>query len=135
MRLISMEKGGNLSSVYSRLVKAVTEVGKKVRFSRHQRLGFLTFCPTNLGTTIRASVHARFPKLSEDYARFEEIAAMYNLQIRGTKGEHSESVGGVYDISNKRRLGLSEREVVFEMRNGVLELIKQEKQLQGGTVA
>ncbi|XP_003402706.2 arginine kinase-like [Bombus terrestris] len=80
MRLISMEKGGNLSSVYSRLVKAVTEVGKEIRFSRHRRFGFLTFCPTNLGTTIRASVHIRLPKLSENYARFEEIANMYHLQ-------------------------------------------------------
>ena len=133
MRLISMEKGGNLSSVYARLVKAVTEVGKKLEFSPHRRLGFLTFCPSNLGTTIRASVHARLPKLSEDYARFEEIANMYHLQIRGTRGEHSESEEGIYDISNKRRLGLTEREVVFEMRNGVLELIKQEKQLQGDT--
>ncbi|XP_017877076.1 arginine kinase-like isoform X2 [Ceratina calcarata] len=131
LRLISMEKGGNLSSVYARLVKAATEVGKKLKFSRHRRLGYLTFCPTNLGTTIRASVHAKFPKLSEDFPRFEEIANMYNLQIRGTRGEHSESEGGVYDISNKRRLGLTEREVVSEMRNGVLELIKQEKQLQG----
>ncbi|XP_034189731.1 arginine kinase [Osmia lignaria lignaria] len=133
LRLISMEKGGNLSSVYARLVKAVTEVGKKLEFSPHRRLGFLTFCPSNLGTTIRASVHARLPKLSEDYARFEEIANMYHLQIRGTRGEHSESEEGIYDISNKRRLGLTEREVVFEMRNGVLELIKQEKQLQGDT--
>lgn len=131
LRLISMEKGGNLSSVYARLVNAATEVGKKLKFSRHRRLGYLTFCPTNLGTTIRASVHAKFPKLSEDFARFEEIANMYNLQIRGTRGEHTESEGGVYDISNKRRLGLTEREVVFEMRNGVLELIKQERQLQG----
>lgn len=82
LRLISMEKGGNLSSVYARLVKAVTEVGKKLEFSPHRRLGFLTFCPSNLGTTIRASVHARLPKLSEDYARFEEIANMYHLQVR-----------------------------------------------------
>lgn len=82
MRLISMEKGGNLSSVYSRLVKAVTEVGKEIRFSRHRRFGFLTFCPTNLGTTIRASVHICLPKLSENYARFEEIANMYHLQVR-----------------------------------------------------
>ncbi|XP_076282454.1 arginine kinase isoform X2 [Lasioglossum baleicum] len=82
MRLISMEKGGNLSSVYARLVGAVTEVGKKLKFSRNRRLGFLTFCPTNLGTTIRASVHARLPKLSADYPRFEEIANMYHLQER-----------------------------------------------------
>lgn len=55
----------------------------------------------------------------------------WNIQIRGTSGEHTESVGGVYDISNRRRLGLTEREVVSEMRNGVLEMIKHEKQLQG----
>lgn len=55
---------------------------------------------------------------------------MLNIQIRGTRGEHTESEGGVYDVSNKRRLGVTEREVVSEMRNGVLEMIKQEKQLE-----
>ncbi|XP_043583609.1 arginine kinase-like [Bombus pyrosoma] len=62
---------------------------------------------------------------------FDVISLLFlAVMIRGTKGEHTESEGGIYDISNKRRLGLTEREVVFEMRNGVLELIKQEKQLQ-----
>lgn len=82
MRLISMQKGGDLAAVYARLVKGATEVGKKLPFSRHRRLGYLTFCPTNLGTTIRASVHARFPKLNTNLERFQEIANMYNLQVR-----------------------------------------------------
>lgn len=82
MRLISMERGGNLAAVYGRLVKAVQEIEKKLEFQRHRRLGFLTSCPTNLGTTIRASVHVRLPKLSADYRRFEEIAAMHGLQVR-----------------------------------------------------
>lgn len=82
MRLISMEKGGNLTSVYSRLVEGVSKVQKKLEFSRHPRLGYLTFCPTNLGTTIRASVHIRLPKVSADFPRFEQIADMYNLQVR-----------------------------------------------------
>lgn len=77
-----MQKGGDLASVYARLVKGVTEVGKKLPFSRHRRLGYLTFCPTNLGTTIRASVHAQFPKLNANLERFKEIANMYNLQVR-----------------------------------------------------
>lgn len=50
-------------------------------------------------------------------------------QIRGTSGEHTESEGGIYDISNKRRLGLTENEALQEMKNGILELIKQEEQL------
>lgn len=58
---------------------------------------------------------------------------MLNIQIRGTRGEHTESEGGVYDVSNKRRLGVTEREVVSEMRNGVLEMIDQTGEATGGT--
>lgn len=54
---------------------------KRLPFSHHNRLGFLTFCPTNLGTTIRASVHIQLPKLAADKAKLEEIAGKYNLQV------------------------------------------------------
>jgi len=89
----------------------------------------LTFCPTNLGTTIRASVHIALPKLAANYAKLEEVAAKYSLQVRGTRGEHTEAEGGVYDISNKRRLGLTEFQAVKEMQDGILELIKIEKSM------
>lgn len=59
LRIISMQPGGNLGQIYSRLVNAVNEIEKRLPFSHHDRLGFLTFCPTNLGTTIRASVHIK----------------------------------------------------------------------------
>lgn len=95
-------------------------------FSRDDRLGFLTFCPTNLGTTIRASVHIQLPKLAADKAKLDAIAAKFNLQVRGTRGEHTESEGGVYDISNKRRMGLTEYQAVREMQDGILEMIKME---------
>lgn len=65
----------------------------------------------------------------QDYAKLEEIAGKYNLQVRGTSGEHSESIGGIYDISNKRRLGLTEFQAVKEMSDGIAELIKIEKSL------
>ncbi|ORC88155.1 putative arginine kinase [Trypanosoma theileri] len=127
LRIISMQKGGNLKEVFSRLVEGANAIEKKVKFLRDDRLGFLTFCPTNLGTTIRASVHIKLPKLGADRKKLEEVAAKYNLQVRGTAGEHSESHGGVYDISNKRRLGLSEYDAVKEMQDGILELIKAEE--------
>ncbi|CBH14250.1 arginine kinase [Trypanosoma brucei gambiense DAL972] len=127
LRIISMQKGGNLKEVFGRLVKAVNIIEEKVEFSRDDRLGFLTFCPSNLGTTIRASVHIKLPKLGADRAKLEEVAAKYNLQVRGTAGEHSDSPDGIYDISNKRRLGLSEYEAVKEMQDGILELIKLEQ--------
>ena len=81
LRIISMQKGGDLATAYARLVRAVTKIGEKFAFSRHQRIGFLTFCPTNLGTTVRASVHICIPKLSADRKKLENVANMYNLQV------------------------------------------------------
>ncbi|KAG1664054.1 Arginine kinase [Nymphon striatum] len=177
MRIISMQKGGNLKEVFGRLTnvkegsrnsrkierlpkvrqrvalcwkadevadgrlnhvwrikvplclkqKAVNQIEAKIPFSRDDRLGFLTFCPTNLGTTIRASVHIGLPKLAKDRTQLEAIAAKFNLQVRGTRGEHTESEGGVYDISNKRRMGLTEFQAVKEMQDGIIEMIKMEK--------
>lgn len=127
LRIISMQQGGDLKQVYSRMVSGVKEIEKKLPFSRDDRLGFLTFCPTNLGTTIRASVHIKLPKLAADKAKLDSIAAKYNLQVRGTRGEHTESEGGVYDISNKRRMGLTEYQAVREMQDGIQELIKLEQ--------
>ncbi|XP_022213801.1 arginine kinase isoform X2 [Drosophila obscura] len=129
LRIISMQQGGDLGQIYTRLVTAVNEIEKRVPFSHDDRLGFLTFCPTNLGTTIRASVHIKVPKLASNKAKLEEVAAKYNLQVRGTRGEHTEAEGGVYDISNKRRMGLTEYDAVKEMYDGINELIKLEKSL------
>eukprot|EP00745_Piridium_sociabile_P025161 TRINITY_DN39851_c0_g2_i1.p1 TRINITY_DN39851_c0_g2~~TRINITY_DN39851_c0_g2_i1.p1 ORF type:complete len:356 (+),score=108.65 TRINITY_DN39851_c0_g2_i1:122-1189(+) len=129
LRFISMQKGGNLGEVYTRLVDAITSLEKQLKFAHDDRLGYLTFCPTNLGTTLRASVHIRIPKLSAA-AHFNDFCAANNLQARGIHGEHTASVGGVYDISNKRRLGLSEIEAITEMKNGVMKIIEEEKRLQ-----
>lgn len=127
LRIISMQKGGDLKTIFGRLVNAVNTIQAKVPFSRDDRLGYLTFCPTNLGTTIRASVHIALPKLAADKAKLDAIAAKFNLQVRGTRGEHTESEGGVYDISNKRRMGLTEYQAVREMQDGIIEMIKLEK--------
>jgi len=126
LRLISMQKGGNLAEVYKRLVKAIESMEKKLTFAKKDNMGYLTFCPSNLGTTMRASVHIKIPKVSQ-MPDFKEICDKYHLQARGIHGEHTESVGGVYDISNKRRMGLTEFEAVTEMMRGVNEIIRLER--------
>lgn len=63
-----------------------------------------------------------------NYINFQLMYLQYCIpQVRGTAGEHTESVGGVYDISNKRRMGLTEFEAVKEMNDGIAELIKLER--------
>ncbi|KAK7079117.1 hypothetical protein SK128_023324 [Halocaridina rubra] len=117
MRIISMQKGGNLAEVYDRFVRAVTALGNRLPFSFSQRLGFLNFCPTNLGSAIRASVHVRLPMLGQDRNILEATADQFHLQVRGTSGEHSEAKDFIYDISNRRRLGLTEIEALQEIKS------------------
>jgi creatine kinase/arginine kinase len=129
LRIISMQKGGDIKAVFSRLVRAIQSIETKVPFSYSDHLGFITSCPTNLGTAMRASVHIALPKLSQDMEAFEAITDKYHLQIRGIHGEHSESEGGIYDISNRRRLGITEVRAVQDMYDGVVALIEAEKAL------
>jgi len=129
LRIISMQQGGNLAEVWKRLVNGLTTLEKKLTFAHHPKFGYITFCPTNLGTTLRASVHIRIPNLSQ-HKDFKSICEKLNLQPRGIHGEHSDSVGGVYDISNKRRMGLTEIQAVQEMRKGVQKIIELETTLK-----
>nr|XP_045618567.1 uncharacterized protein LOC123770574 [Procambarus clarkii] len=133
MRIISMQEGGDLGQVYDRFVRAVTALGDRLPFSFSQRLGFLNFCPTNLGSAIRASVHIRLPHLGSDIQRLEHTANQYNLQVRGTSGEHSETKDFTFDISNRRRLGLTEIEALKEMYDGVMEIIQLEHELESNS--
>lgn len=129
LRIISMQKGGDIKEVFTRLVHAIKSIETKVPFSYNNHLGYITSCPTNLGTAMRASVHIALPKLARDMEAFKAITDKHHLQIRGIHGEHSQSEGGVYDISNRRRLGITEVEAVQDMYDGVLALIEAEKML------
>ena len=129
LRIISMQQGGDILEVFTRLTTAISEIEKSVPFSYSDHLGYITSCPTNLGTAMRASVHIKLPKLAADMEAFKAITDRHHLQIRGIHGEHSQSEGGIYDISNKRRLGVTEVQCVQDMVDGVVELIEAEKSL------
>ncbi len=127
LRIISMQSGGDIKEVFTRLTTAISEIEKSIKFSYDEHLGYITSCPTNLGTAMRASVHIKLPKLGADMERFKAITNRHHLQIRGIDGEHSKSKGNIYDISNKRRLGVTEVQCVQDMVDGVRELIEVEK--------
>ena len=64
-------------------LQAVEAMEKKLSFAKREGLGYLTFCPSNLGTTLRASVHIKIPKLAAS-PEFKEFCDKYNIQARGT---------------------------------------------------
>jgi len=137
LRIISMQKGGDVTGVFERLVRGIQNVGKSVKdesgkeFMLHPSYGFLHSCPTNLGTGMRASVHIDLPGWTKEgvdklKARCEELS----LQPRGTRGESGGQTGCTYDISNKHRLGYSEVQLVQTMVDGVNTLYTEDLELQ-----
>ena len=127
-----MEKGADIGAVFTRLSIGAAAIENVAKFANDTHLGYITSCPTNLGTALRASVHIQLPKLGERMQEFQAIADQYHVQIRGIHGEHSESADHIYDISNKRRLGRSEVDLVQDMYDGVKAMIEAEKALAGG---
>lgn len=127
LRIISMQKGAGIAEVFKRLCDACAHIKTVCDFAHDEHLGYITSCPTNLGTALRASVHIKLPKLMKNKDKFNSIADQFHVQIRGIHGEHTETNDGIFDISNKRRLGRSEQELVQDMIDGVRALIEAEK--------
>eukprot|EP00092_Neocalanus_flemingeri_P007843 GFUD01008468.1.p1 GENE.GFUD01008468.1~~GFUD01008468.1.p1 ORF type:complete len:307 (-),score=77.13 GFUD01008468.1:87-884(-) len=137
LRIISMQKGGDVKAVFDRLARGIKAVGDSVKaesgkdFMLDSKYGYVHSCPTNLGTGMRASVHIDLPGytkvgLTVLQARCEEL----HLQPRGTRGESGGQTGVTYDISNKHRLGYSEVELVQKMIDGVNILHKEDEALR-----
>lgn len=129
LRIISMQKGSNILQVFKRLSIAAGKIEEKAKFANDEHFGYISTCPTNMGTGLRASVHIHLPKLMKNKSLMESIADKYHVQIRGIHGEHTETDDGVFDISNLRRLGRNEVDLVQDMYDGVKALIKEEKKL------
>ena len=125
LRIFSIQQGGNLGAVYSRLVDGLGALeAAGLVWARSPSLGFLTFCPSNLGTTLRASIHLKARALTESEVR--NLSESEDLQVRGTQGEHTKNVGGVLDISNSRRLGQTEFMILKGVYRALLKLIKED---------
>ncbi|NXS58132.1 KCRB kinase, partial [Brachypteracias leptosomus] len=136
LRVISMQKGGNMKEVFTRFCTGLTQIetlfkSKNYEFMWNPHLGYILTCPSNLGTGLRAGVHIKLPNLGK-HEKFGEILKRLRLQKRGTGGVDTAAVGGVFDVSNADRLGFSEVELVQMVVDGVKLLIEMEKRLEKG---
>ena len=129
LRIISLEKSSDISSVYKRLCQAVTALNQNLDFAWDNTYGNLTSCPTNIGTSMRAGVHIQLEKLEKNKELLLKLVNGYNLQIRGTCGEKTKIQNAVFDISNSQRLGVSESDIILNLHAGLRAIIKAEKNL------
>merc|ERR1712087_491123 len=86
LRIISMQKGSDILAVFKRLADAANKIETKAKFANDKHFGYVSTCPTNMGTGLRASVHINLPKLMKNKELHQSIADKYHVQIRGIHG-------------------------------------------------
>ena len=123
-------KGLNLETAYLRISEMDDALSRNIRFAYDAKLGYLTACPTNLGTGLRASVMLFLPGLTRMNKMNKLIREISRLghTVRGVYGEGSAAEGYMYQISNEVTLGVSEDYILSEVKKAVLEIVNMETQ-------
>lgn len=129
VRLQVMQQGLSLSQAYEMADKLDTLLDESLSFAFDDRLGFLTQCPTNLGTGMRASLMLHLPALQESGAmnRIAMNLSKLGLTIRGIYGEGTSPKGAMYQLSNQVTLGLSEQAAIDNLKDIAMQLVAQER--------
>ena len=79
LRIISMQEGANVVETFERLARAIEQLETSLNFARDDQYGYLTSCPTNIGTGMRASVHIKLPNLGDEGKQLKSLANSFNL--------------------------------------------------------
>ncbi|MCK4753044.1 MAG: protein arginine kinase [Planctomycetes bacterium] len=127
---IQVLKGGlQLSQCAEQINQIDDSIENKVDYAFSPRYGYLTACPTNLGTGIRVSVMLHLPalKMTGHIEKFFNSARSMNLAVRGLFGEGTEAAGDFYQISNQVTLGISEEDIVSSFEKTIIpEIVEYE---------
>ena len=132
LRLQCIYAGFEPEKAYDLINKVDNLLGEKLPYAFSEKYGYLTSCPTNVGTGMRVSFMLHLPALSMTGHIDELFAAIGKLGIavRGVYGEGSKSTGHIYQISNQVTLGLAESEIIEKLTEVVNRIIAQEKELR-----
>lgn len=130
LRIQVMGEGLSLKQAAETADRLDTLLGERLDFAYDPELGYLTQCPTNLGTGMRASVMLHLPALTESGAmpRIAGDLSKLGLTLRGSYGEGSRIVGAVYQLSNRLTLGLTEQEAIDNLAAITGRLLAQERE-------
>lgn len=120
---LKLKEGWELCSVID------DNLEKKIDYAYDEKLGFLTSCPTNVGTGLRASVMVHLPCLSMTGHINTIIEALrkVGLTVRGLYGEGSEALGNLYQISNQITLGESEVDIITKLNKVISQIVARER--------
>jgi len=129
LRLQVFHEGLDLESALNLAVEIDEKLGAHLNYACHADYGYLTACPTNVGTAMRASVMVHLPGLSltGNIGKVLNVVGNFGMTIRGVYGEGTQSEGDVYQISNNQTLGVSEKEIIKNLKMMTEKVIGQER--------
>lgn len=130
LRLQVMRSGLALDEAWAEIDKVDDVLEAKLTYAFHDQFGYLTACPTNVGTGMRASVMLHLPALgiTRQIEKVFKALQKINLVVRGLYGEGSRASGDLYQISNQVTLGRSEQRVLTEIREVIGMILQYERQ-------
>ena len=130
LRLQGLRSGFDLEAAYRATDRVDSELGQRLPFAFHPEFGYLTTCPTNVGTGLRASVLIHLPALvlTKEIGKVLQGLAQVGLTFRGLYGEGSEVVGNFFQLSNQTTLGKSERDLLDHLGTMVRQVVAYEEQ-------
>jgi protein arginine kinase len=128
LRLQAIMSGLRLQEAFHRVDRLDEELGAQLPFAYHQEYGYLTSCPTNVGTGLRASILVHLPGLvlTKEIGKVLQGISQVGLTFRGLYGEGSEVVGNFFQISNQTTLGKSEEDLIEHLQKIVGRVIQYE---------
>ncbi len=129
LRIQGIVSGLRLKEIFGEISKIDVELTDALPVAFSERFGFLTACPSNLGTGLRVSVMLHLPGLvySRQIDEILKIVQPFGLTVRGFYGENSEFTGDFYQISNEVSLGKSEGEIIETLLNVIKNVIGREE--------
>src|SRR5215213_7417833 len=133
LRMQALRPGLQLKQAWAAIDHFDSQLEKKVDYAFDASLGYLTACPTNLGTGIRVSAMLHLPGLvlSEQINQIISAVNKLGLAVRGLYGEGTEALGNVFQVSNQMTLGESEHEIVERLTKVLAQLIEHEENARG----
>lgn len=129
LRIQVLKPGLELEKALEDAEKLDDEINEKVEYAYSDLYGYLTTCPTNLGTGLRASVMLHLPALRMigKIGNVVDVINKININVRGVYGEGTDAIGDLYQVSNKISLGVTNEEVINNLKSVVKKLIEQER--------
>lgn len=129
IRIQSITGGMNIAEAFRTANQVDDLTSELFDYAFSEKYGYLTSCPTNLGTGLRASYMMFLPALTVAgrITHLAEELGKYSIALRGTYGEASKSYGNIYQISNQKTLGSTEKEIIEKLNRIVEQVMKQER--------